>query len=78
MDKLFYWVALGFAGVTAAIGKLFDHRLRKLEDTMDEFRVYVPENYVKRTDLKDLRDEISSALDRIYDKLDDKQDKSER
>jgi len=75
MDKVFYWIAYALMAVVGFVVSVFHLRIKEVENHVQELRVHLPENYVKKVDLKDLRDEIMGAFDRIYDKLDDKQDR---
>lgn len=75
MDKIFYWVAYALMGALALIARLFHVRLTDVEKDLQGLRVHLPESYVRKVDLQDLRNEIMGALTRIYDKLDEKQDR---
>ena len=75
MDKIFYWISYALMGTLAFITNNFHRRLKEVEENQHSLEVNLSDKYVKREDLRDFRDEIMGALDRIYDKLDDKQDK---
>ena len=51
------------------------NRHNETKEHLSEFREYVAKTHVTRDDMKDFMERTSDILDRIFEKLDDKQDK---
>ena len=58
-------------------GKLKEHDVEhsRLDNKIDNHRLYASETYTTKLDVKDLRNEVVGILRRIEDKLDQKVDK---
>lgn len=89
MHGIYEWVQLGFTllfGALAAIGgwimKRMHARMDYLERSHTKHRLHVAEQYVNKTEMSALQQEmragftkIEAGMERIYDKLDGKADK---
>ena len=70
-DILFY-IATGILGYLL---NSYSQRIKSLEASLVTLQSSIPEKYVQKNDMRDFEDRVLSALNRIEDKLDRKQDK---
>ena len=74
-----HWGVQGVVGLLIFIGWFLFLDVRKAvdanSDLIKKIEIELPKEYVRQTDMKDLRREILGALERIEQKLDKKEDK---
>lgn len=71
VDALFYICT----GVLAYLLNSYSQRIKRLEEEMIQQKINLPKEYVQKNDMKDFEERVISSLNRIEDKLDNKQDK---
>lgn len=78
MSPLEVSVSILVALVLLVLGEMLRRTLNRVNDVQQEFwryKVYVAEHYVHRDPFKDFMIDVTSKLDRIFEKLDGKADK---
>jgi type II secretory pathway component PulF len=50
--------------------------IKELRDDLHNVEVHLPNNYVKQVDINSRFDKLESMMERIFDRLDQKQDKT--
>lgn len=67
-------IALG-AGVLAWIWKTLWNAVERLKTDLKDLEVKLPETYAMKSDIDKRFDRIEAVLERIYEKIDSKEDK---
>lgn len=75
LAKAFDTILYIATGIIAFVLKTYADKIRTLESGLTSLNISLSESYVKKSDMKEFKEEVLDILNRIDSKLDRKQDK---